>query len=203
MCDRLCVFAADFDDNRRGEVLAEYEFDDYGEIVFLLASVECHLGADRYPTLMRLSEPEDRLAPTAVRALERELQEIAAAFCELPSHRMKVAFQRAAENRAATNALRESCKCNRCCEVDDPQSRITVLVWSAPEIGAIEREVQEIAAVFHELPVDEEPPESEHTTAAGGSLYDSFRDANGVSLFDSLLELCAIAREHQRPVVLM
>jgi hypothetical protein len=206
MSVRLYVFAADFDDDPEPEELAQCDFDDYCDFVFFLACVECHLGTDRYPTLMRLSDSDGRLTPTAVRALEREIQEIAAAFRELPAHRMKSAFQRATENRAAAEASRQSCKCSRRCEVDDPLSRITVLEWSAAEIGWIEREVGEIAAVFHELSTDEPAPAAEHATAtdaAAGSLYDCFQDANGVNLFDSLFELCVTARGHQRPVSFM
>ena len=36
-----------------------------------------------------------------------------------------------------------------------------------------------------------------------GSLYDCFHNVNGENLFAALLELCNVAKHHQRPITFM
>ena len=105
----LCVFASDFDDDPDAEELAECDIEDFCDLAFFRSSIDCHLGAGRYPTLMRLLDSDAWFPASEVRALERELQEIAAAFRELPSERMmKIAFQRVAEAHTVAGSR---CKC--------------------------------------------------------------------------------------------
>jgi hypothetical protein len=86
----LSVFASDFDDDPDAEELAGCDVDDFCDLAFFLSSIDCNLGADRYPTLMRLwNDDSGRFRVSEVRALERELQEITAEFRALPSARMK------------------------------------------------------------------------------------------------------------------
>ena len=39
--------------------------------------------------------------------------------------------------------------------------------------------------------------------AGAKSLYDCFHEVNGQNLFEALLDLCAVAREHGRPITFM
>ena len=87
------------------EELAECDVGDFCELAFFHSSIDCNLGAGRYPTLMRLLDSDTRFPASEVRALQQELQEIAAAFRELPSERMKIAFQRVAEAHTSPAAL--------------------------------------------------------------------------------------------------
>jgi hypothetical protein len=97
---------------------------------------------------MRLLESDTRFPASEVREVEREIQEIAAAFRELPSARMKLAFERVAEAHTVAGSR---CKC-ALERLDDPYGRLTTLVWSPDDIGPFGRQLQEIAAAFRELP---------------------------------------------------
>ena len=139
---------SDFDDTHEPEELAECDIGDFCDLAFFRSSIDCNLGAGRYPTLMRLLESDTRFPASEVRALEREIQEIAAAFRELPSERMKIAFQRVAEAHTVAGSR---CKC-AIERFDDPYGRMTTLEWSPNDIGPFGRQLQEIAAAFRELP---------------------------------------------------
>ena len=196
----LCVFAADFDDTTEPEELAECDVGDFCDLAFFRSSIDCNLGAGRFPTLMRLLDSDARFPASEVRELERELQDIAAAFRELPSERMKTAFQRVAEAHTVAGSR---CKC-ALVHVDDPYSYMTTYEYSPNDIGPFGRQLQEIAAAFRELPSSGTGEALNGTTADGvvaGSLYDCFRDANGANPFECLLELCAVAIEHDRPII--
>jgi hypothetical protein len=191
----LYVFSSDFDDTTAPEELAECDVGDFCDLAFFRSSIDCNLGAGRYPTLIRLLESDTRFPASEVRALERELQEIAAAFRELPSARMKIAFERVAEAHTVAGSL---CKC-ALERLDDPYGRITTLVWSPNDIGPFGRQLQEIAAAFRELPAALDGISEDGVGAE--SLYDCFRNASGENLFECLLELCAVAIEHERPII--
>jgi hypothetical protein len=145
-------------------------------------------------------DSDARFPASEVRAVERELQEIAAAFRKLPSEPMKIAYLRVAEAHTAAGSL---CKCAHEI-VDDPYSRLTTLVWSPDDIGPFQRQLQEIAAAYRELTLGG-TAEAENGTSGDSmgaeSLYDCFRDANGANLFERLLELCAVAIEHNQPII--
>ena len=79
-------------------------------------------------------------------------------------------------------------------------------VWTLSEIPALERELTEIAEQFKLLPPEKPVKAFEHTAEfreGAASLYDCFHNVNGENLFESLLSLCAVAREHQRPITFM
>jgi hypothetical protein len=196
----LYVFSSDFGDDLEPEELAECGIGDFCDLAFFRSSIDCNLGAGRYRTLMRMLDTDARFPASEVRALERELQEIAAAFRGLPSERIKSAFRRVAEARTVADSL---CKCAQE-RFHDPYARITTFEWSPNDIGPFQRELQEIAAAFRELPSEETREAPSGTSKDGGgaeSLYDCFRDANGANLFECLLELCAVAIEHERPII--
>jgi hypothetical protein len=162
-------------------------------LAFFRSAIDCHLGAGRYPTLMRLLDSDTTFPASEVRALERELQEIAAAFRELPSEPMKIAFQRVAEAHTVAGSR---CKC-AIERFDDPLSCITTFEYSANDIGPFGRKLQEIAAAFRELPSARTGEAIDGTSENGvgvESLYDYFRDANGANL-------CAVAIKHDRPII--
>jgi hypothetical protein len=78
--------------------------------------------------------------------------------------------------------------------------------WRPGEVAALERELREIEATFRELPaivtrltVERHTPNRARTE----SLYDWFKNAHGENLFAALLELCAVAREHEQPIIFM
>ena len=98
-CNGLClyVFASDFDNIYEPEELAECDIGDFSDLAFFRSSIDCNLGAGRFPTLTHLLDSDAWFPANEVQALERELQEIAAAFREFPSERMKIAFERVAE----------------------------------------------------------------------------------------------------------
>jgi hypothetical protein len=78
--------------------------------------------------------------------------------------------------------------------------------WALAEIPRLERELREIGAAFKKLPPEEPRGEFEHTAeyrAGAESLYDCFHEVNGENLFEALLDLCAVAREHGRPITFM
>lgn len=78
--------------------------------------------------------------------------------------------------------------------------------WSPAMIPLLERELREIGITFRKLPPEEPSGAFEHTAedrAGSGSLYECFHDVDGENLFESLLRLCAAAREHQRPITFM
>jgi hypothetical protein len=196
----LYVFASDFDDTTEAEELAECDVGDFCDLAFFRSSIDCHLGAGRYPTLMRLLESDTRFPASEVREVEREIQEIAAAFRELPSERMKHAFERVAEAHTAAKSL---CRCAQE-RFHDPLGCIMTFQWSPNDIAPFGRQLQEIAAAFWELPASRT---GEALNGAGEDgvgaelLYDCFRNANGKNLFECLLELCAVAMEHERPII--
>ena len=146
-----------------------------------------------------MREPDTTFPASEVRALERELREIAAAFRELPSEPMKIAFQRFAEAHTVAGSR---CKC-AIERFDDPYARLTTFEWSPNDIGPFGRQLQEIAAAFRELPSGAErsrPQRRLRERRRRESLYDCFRDGNGANLFECLLELCAVAIKHDRPI---
>ena len=78
--------------------------------------------------------------------------------------------------------------------------------WTLEELPALEHELQEIGAAFRKLPPEQPAGAFEHTAeyrAEAGSLYDCFHDVNGENLFEAILGLCAVAREHKRPITFM
>ena len=195
-----CVFDSDFDDDHEAEELDECDIGDFCDLAFFHSSIDCHLGLGRYPTLMRLLESDAWFPASEVRALQQELQAIAAAFRELPSERMKIAFQRVAE---AHSPARQLCKCAQE-RFLDPLACITTFEYSLNDIGPFGRQLQEIAAAFRELPASKTGEALDGASEDRGgaeSLYDCFRDANGANLFDCLLELCAVAIKHNRPII--
>jgi hypothetical protein len=193
----LYVFASDFDDTTEPEELAECDIGDFCDLAFFRSSIDCNLGAGRYPTLMRLLDSDTRFPASEVRGVEREIREIADAFRKLPSGRMKRAFERVAEAHTVAGSR---CKCDRVFLSDcDYSNRLTTLVWSPDDIGPFGRQVQEIAAAFRELPAALDGTTEDGVGAE--SLYDCFRNANGENLFECLLELCAVAIEHERPII--
>ncbi len=196
----LYVFASDFDDDSEPEELAECDVGDFCDLAFFHSSIDCNLGAGRYPTLMRLLDSDAWFPTSEVRAVERELQEIATAFRELPSERMKIAFQRVAEAHTVAGSR---CKC-ALERFHDPYGCMTTFEWSPNDIGPFGRKLLEIAAAFRELPsarTEEALNGASEDGVGGGSLYDCFRDANGANLFECLLKLCAVAIEHERPII--
>ena len=176
----LCVFALDFDDDPDAEELAECDIGDFCELAFFHSSIDCNLGAGRYPTLMRLLDSDTTFPASEVRALQQELQKIAAAFRELPSEPMKTAFQRVAEAHTVAGSR---CKC-AIERFDDPYARMTTFEWSPNDIGPFGRQLLEIAAAFRELPAfrtaDALHSASEDRVGTE-SLYDCFRDTNGAT----------------------
>ena len=81
---------------------------------------------------------------------------------------------------------------------------MTTLEWSPNDIGPFGRKLQEIAAAFRALPSEGNGEAVDGTSENGvgaESLYDCFRDANGANLFDCMLELCAVAIKHDRPII--
>lgn len=78
--------------------------------------------------------------------------------------------------------------------------------WSLAEIPTLERELTEIANRFRQLPPEEPQEAFEHTAeyrVGANSLYDCFHNVNGENLFEALLKLCAVARQHERPITFM
>ena len=201
----LYVFTSDFGDDPEPEELAECDVGDFCDLAFFHSSLDCNLGAGRYPTLMRLLDSDARFPASEVRALERELQEIAAAFRELPSGRMMIAFKRAAKARAAEVRTVGSSLC-KCAQEHllDPLNCMTSLRWSPNDIGPFELQLQEIAAAFRKLTSGgaiKALSDTSDDSVRAGSLYDCFRDANGENLFECLLKLCAVAIERGRPII--
>ena len=78
--------------------------------------------------------------------------------------------------------------------------------WTLAEIPALERELNEIAARFKKLPAEEPINAFEHTAEYrldAKSLYDCFHNVDGENLFEALLALCSVAKQHQRPITFM
>jgi hypothetical protein len=78
--------------------------------------------------------------------------------------------------------------------------------WSLAEIPALQRELSDIGQRFKQLPPEEPANAFEHTAeyrVGATSLYDCFHDVNGDNLFESLLGLCSVANENQRPITFM
>ncbi len=64
----LCVFDSDFDDDHEAEELAEYDIEDFCDLAFFRSSIDCYLGAGRFPTLMRLLDNDAWFPASDVRA---------------------------------------------------------------------------------------------------------------------------------------
>jgi len=78
--------------------------------------------------------------------------------------------------------------------------------WRLDEIPVLERELRAIGGAFQKLPPEEPRDAFEHAAEyriGAKSLYDCFHDVDGDNLFESLLRLCAAAREHRRPITFM
>jgi hypothetical protein len=78
--------------------------------------------------------------------------------------------------------------------------------WTLSEVAILERELRDIGDRFKRLPPEEPKGAFEHAAEyreGAKSLYECFHDVNGENLFESLLALCAIAREHNRPITFM
>jgi hypothetical protein len=78
--------------------------------------------------------------------------------------------------------------------------------WSLAEIPLLEEELREIGAAFQKLPPEEPIGAFEHTAEnrmGAVSLYDCFHDVDGENLFEALLDLCEVARKHERPITFM
>jgi hypothetical protein len=78
--------------------------------------------------------------------------------------------------------------------------------WTPAEVPALERELNEIAAKFRKLSPEEPVDAFEHTAEyriGATSLYDCFHNVDGENLFEALLELCSVAKQHQRPITFM
>jgi len=78
--------------------------------------------------------------------------------------------------------------------------------WSLAEISILERELREIGDKFKKLPPEEPVNAFEHTAEyrdGAESLYGCFHDVDGENLFEALLDLCAVARKHNRPITFM
>jgi hypothetical protein len=78
--------------------------------------------------------------------------------------------------------------------------------WTLAEIPALERELREIAAAFRTLPPQEPQGAFQHAAeyrVGAKSLYDCFHTVDGENLFDALVALCSVARQHGRPITFM
>jgi hypothetical protein len=78
--------------------------------------------------------------------------------------------------------------------------------WTLAELPSLERALQEIASAFRKLPPEEPVGAFEHTAeyrVGAGALYDCFHNVSGENLFEALLNLCSVAREHNRPITFM
>jgi hypothetical protein len=78
--------------------------------------------------------------------------------------------------------------------------------WTLAEIPDLERELRQISDAFRGLPPEEPAGAFEHTAeyrAGATSLRDCFHNVDGENLFEALLDLCAIARTHGRPITFM
>jgi Immunity protein 70 len=78
--------------------------------------------------------------------------------------------------------------------------------WTLAEIPMLERELQEIGSAFRKLPPQEPKGAFEHTEEyreGAKSLYDCFHNVDGENLFEAILDLCAVARQHKRPLTFM
>lgn len=78
--------------------------------------------------------------------------------------------------------------------------------WAIADIPALEREFLEIVDRFKRLPPEEPIGAFEHTAeyrSNARSLYDCFHNVNGENLFEAILSLCAVARQHKRPITFM
>ena len=75
--------------------------------------------------------------------------------------------------------------------------------WTSIEIPVLERELREIGAAFKKLSPQEPRGAFEHTAEyreGASSLYDCFHNVDGENLFEAILDLCALARQHKRPI---
>ena len=78
--------------------------------------------------------------------------------------------------------------------------------WTLAEIPVLERELREIGDAFKLLPPEEPQGAFEHTAeyrVGSKSQYDCFHNVNGENLFEAILELCGVARQHKRPITFM
>jgi hypothetical protein len=78
--------------------------------------------------------------------------------------------------------------------------------WTLAEIPSLERDLRAIGAAFRKLPPEEPSGAFEHTAeyrTEAKSLYDCFHTVDGENLFEAILELCSVARKHERPITFM
>ncbi|MFM9959015.1 MAG: Imm70 family immunity protein [Phycisphaerales bacterium] len=78
--------------------------------------------------------------------------------------------------------------------------------WTLASIPTLERELREIGERFKKLPAKLPEGAFEHTAedrVGARSLYECFHSVNGENLFEAILELCAVAKEHRRPITFM
>ena len=78
--------------------------------------------------------------------------------------------------------------------------------WTLAEIPGLERELKEIGQAFQKLAPEEPQQAFEHTAeyrVGAKSLYDCFHNVDGENLFTAILDLCAVARKHDRPITFM
>lgn len=70
----------------------------------------------------------------------------------------------------------------------------------------LEQELRQIGQAFKQLSPEEPQNAFEHTAeyrVGAKSLYECFHNVNGENLFEAILGLCAIARQHKRPITFM
>ncbi|HEY7428843.1 MAG TPA: Imm70 family immunity protein [Gemmataceae bacterium] len=75
--------------------------------------------------------------------------------------------------------------------------------WSLEDIPELEWELREIATAFKKLPAEEPVGGLEFAAkyrVGAKSLYDCVHVVGGRNTFEALLDLCAKAREFQRPI---
>lgn len=78
--------------------------------------------------------------------------------------------------------------------------------WALAEIPQLEKELGDISAAFKKLAPEELVGAFEHTAEyreGAKSLYDCFHNVSGENLFEALLELCGVARQHKLPITFM
>jgi hypothetical protein len=78
--------------------------------------------------------------------------------------------------------------------------------WTLAETSKLEKELIEISTAFKKLPPQEPEGAFEHTAeyrAGAKSLYDCFHNVSGENLFEAILELCRVARQHKLPITFM
>ena len=94
------MFDSDPNYDAGAEELAERDFEDYCDFAFFREALARSLDAGRYATLTKLLGCDGRWTPPEVRELEHEVQEIRAAFRELPSDRIAGTCEPSSEDGA-------------------------------------------------------------------------------------------------------